>query len=57
MEEPLFRLMASLVLMCGCYAMGPQEPELNMLTHEVLKAKEGIEIQVFPMDRLNSHSK
>jgi hypothetical protein len=42
---------AYMFILAGCYAIKPSEPELEMLTHDVLKNKEGIQIQILPMDK------
>lgn len=54
MGEPLSKLIiiSLMMLLPGCFAPKAAEPELNRLTEEVLKRKEGIQIQVIPMDKI-----
>ena len=40
------------LLMAGCFAPKAASPELDMLTKDVLKTKEGIQIQILPVDKV-----
>lgn len=40
-----------LFVLSGCFASKPANSELDVLAHDVLKSKEGIDIQITPVDK------